>query len=198
MTHHGTHPSAAAATSARTDQTYIRTASGGKCWPLAPAPEDIRLEDIAHHLSQLCRFTGATREFYSVAQHSVLVSEHCGRASTVQAALYGLLHDAAEAYLADIARPVKHSEALAGYRAAEATLQRVIYRRFGLTAPEPRIVKLMDAWVLHAELRDLVRGADPRHSEIAALHPSIEPLPPKDARLRFLARFEALAPAEVW
>lgn len=82
--------------------------SSGRAVPLVRTPAvAISVRDIAAHLSKICRFAGATRVFYSVAQHSVLVStlmaEHgpAGR-------LYGLLHDAHEAYVGDIPQPVKH------------------------------------------------------------------------------------------
>src|SRR6266496_3875421 len=68
-----------------------------------PKPEDVDIRDIAHALSNQCRFTGHTKEFYSVAQHSVLVSTFCAP----EDAAWGLLHDASEAYLSDIASPVK-------------------------------------------------------------------------------------------
>jgi len=79
--------------------------SGGTFDILNPRAEDVRIEDIAHALSQQCRFTGHTKTFYSVAQHSVL-------ASTLVAApdeLWALLHDASEAYMGDMNRPLKHA-----------------------------------------------------------------------------------------
>lgn len=82
---------------------YIQTASHRKFWPLDPRPEDVDINDIAHALSNLCRFTGHSSEFYSVSQHSVIASQLVPRAS----ALAALLHDSAEAYMGDIARPWK-------------------------------------------------------------------------------------------
>lgn len=84
----------------------ITTVSGRVVSFVDPKPETISLEDIAGHLSKLCRFGGATREFYSVAQHSVLVShiaEALGGSAT-----WGLFHDAAEAYTNDIVTPLKN------------------------------------------------------------------------------------------
>lgn len=79
---------------------WILTSTGRQFWPLQPRADEICIEDIAHHLSMQCRFTGATRFHYSVAQHSVLVSQ---LAPDGENPLWGLLHDAAEAYLVDVA-----------------------------------------------------------------------------------------------
>lgn len=83
---------------------WIQTYTGRQFWPLDPKPEEVCIEDIAHALSQQCRYAGHTIRFYSVAQHSVEIALRVPRA----AALWGLLHDAAEAYLVDLPRPVKY------------------------------------------------------------------------------------------
>lgn len=74
-----------------------------KFYPLDPRPEDVDIRDIAHALSNVCRFAGHTRFHYSVAQHSFLASVY----APPESALPALLHDAAEAYMGDIARPWK-------------------------------------------------------------------------------------------
>ena len=79
---------------------WMQTHSGIQFWPLDPRPEDILIEDIAHALSNQCRFAGHCCFHYSVAQHSVLVSENV----PAQDAMWGLLHDAGEAYLVDLPR----------------------------------------------------------------------------------------------
>ena len=81
---------------------YSMTASGLGFDPEDPKPEAIVIEDIAHALSNICRFGGHTGSFYSVAQHSVLVSLH----TNAKFARAGLMHDASEAYIGDIIRPV--------------------------------------------------------------------------------------------
>ena len=81
---------------------WIQTYTKKKFDLLDPKPEMVCIEDVAHHLSNVCRFSGACSEFYSVAQHSVLVSEVCSPDSAV----WGLLHDAGEAYYGDIVTPI--------------------------------------------------------------------------------------------
>lgn len=99
--------SAAPGTPRRGDS--IQTFNGGKFWPLDPQPEDVRLEDVAHALAMKCRYGGHCRRFYSVAQHSVLMADWLAQLPDVKwwEPLWALLHDAGEAYLADIPRPVK-------------------------------------------------------------------------------------------
>ena len=173
---------------ARDPRQAIRTSSGQLFWPLDAREAEIKLEDLAHALSHLCRFVGHSRHFFSVAQHSVLVSRLCPAAD----ALWGLLHDGSEAYLGDVARPIKYTVCFESYRAAEAKLQALIYRRFGLTGPEPATVKAADTLALHIELRDLVNSSDPAHAAAAAGAAAIVPHKPEVARHLFLERFTHL------
>jgi len=169
----------------------IHTYSGTDVPVMAPAAVHIHLEDIAHALAMLCRFGGHTREFYSVAQHSVFVSHLVPAAD----ALHGLLHDASEAYLSDIIRPVKHLKAMAPYRAVEAQLQAVIYGRFGLAATMPESVHDMDNALLVTEASELlpVRPAWVDGLPSVTLKGPIVCWPPAVAKQRFLARFAALS-----
>lgn len=109
--------------------TVIELRSGLFFDPLEPEESTFTIQDIAHGLANTCRFNGQCSEFYSVAQHSVLVSrwleEQC---FAPHVRLQGLLHDASEAYIADVSRPVKHAPQFAAYRAVEARLQEAIYR----------------------------------------------------------------------
>lgn len=122
----------------RTDQERkgkIRTFSGLYVNPLRLYPDDIRISDIAHHLSLICRYTGACPDHYSVAQHSVYVGERMwARYQTAEAALAGLLHDAAEAYFNDIASPVKHDPRMQWYRDLEHEATLMIYAKFRVDA----------------------------------------------------------------
>lgn len=130
---------------------WQQTRSGKRFYPLNPRSEDIDIVDIAWHLSLLCRFTGAVKYMYSVAQHSVLVSYY----TPPQYALEGLLHDGAEAYLNDIARPIKHNDKLAGYCEIEDIVSAAIARKYNLQYPFPKEVKYWDDRVLVNEKRDL-------------------------------------------
>ena len=132
---------------------HIMTYTGKLIEPLNPDPALIVIEDIAHALSQVCRFTGHTRHFLSVAQHSVLAS----RIVPPELALTALLHDASEAYLSDIARPIKQQPEFGTvYKAAETRLMYVIAERFGFAWPMPDAVHVADEILLRSEQRDLM------------------------------------------
>jgi hypothetical protein len=168
---------------------WIQTYSGLKMYPLDPRPEEICIEDIAHALSNICRFTGHCSQFYSVAQHSVYVSTHVSDAN----ALWGLLHDASEAYLCDIARPVKHSAELMGYRIAEKRLQSVIAVKFGLSPEQPDEIDVADKLLLVTEARDLgLLTPEWDHFKITPLEMHIHPVPPENAKRVFLDWLEVI------
>ena len=95
-----------------------------------PKPEMVHIEDIANALSNICRFTGHVKKFYSVALHSVRVSYLVPPEDALQA----LLHDATEAYMSDINSPLKHTDALAGYRLLEQRMWEVIAEKYGIPA----------------------------------------------------------------
>lgn len=174
---------------------HIRLISGALFNPLEPELETFPIDVIAHALSHICRFTGHTRWFYSVAQHSVIVADMLADQYGAEHGRYGLLHDAPEAFVADVSRPVKHHPTLGGYRAIENRLQRAIYRDHGLLNPEPSMVKAVDTFVLDVEMRDLMVGSDPVHRIRAASFPPIVPLSAEDARAEFLSRYAQLWPS---
>src|SRR4051812_30250690 len=80
---------------------WMQTFTGRQFWPVDPRADEIAIEDIARALAMTCRFGGHVRFHYSVAQHSFLVSLVC----SPEHALWGLLHDASEAYLGDVVWP---------------------------------------------------------------------------------------------
>lgn len=167
----------------------IRTRSGRLLNPIAPDPDAIVITDIAHALSQLCRFGGHTSSPFSVAQHSVAVSEAAAKTDPL-AGMWGLLHDASEAYIVDIPRPVKMLPQLDGYREAERTLQDAIYAKFGCVGIVPPAVHQADDLQLAIEFRDLMpaRPGDMWHVTAWGAA-TIYPMPPPDAALLFLERF---------
>ena len=135
-------------------KTSIRTFTGRRFDILEPRALDVNIKDIAHALSLLCRFTGHVNQFYSVAQHSLIVSSKMPR----EFRLWGLLHDASEAYVADLSRPLKHAPEMSRYRTAEKNVLREICRRFSLKLPEPPEVKEVDRRMCATEMRDLMGG----------------------------------------
>jgi len=131
---------------------WIHTFTGKKFHPLDPDPSMIDIEDIAHALSNLCRYGGHVRRFYSVAQHSCLV----GGAVPERFRAWGLLHDATEAYLVDMPRPIKNE--MPQYKLAETRLSHAICLRFGLDPVEPKAVKDVDTRILRNEAEALLPG----------------------------------------
>ena len=168
---------------------FIGTYSGGRFWPLDPRPEEVLVEDVAHALSMVCRFTGHCARFYSVAEHCVLVSRLVPR----EDALAGLLHDAAEAYVADVSSPVKRSAEFAPYREVEDRIQRTVYARFGLAPEMPEFVHLADRLLCVGEARVLFRTppswvvGKPGIGENLVVG-----LPPAQAEVLYLERFKEL------
>lgn len=167
----------------------ILTVSGNYISFVEPADNAVLVEDIAHALANICRFAGHTREFYSVAQHSVLVSFIVPPAD----ALAGLFHDAGEAYLGDVTRPLK--QLLPDYCAIEARLQADIFQKLGLPAELPPSVKRADRILLATEQRDLMPPHNDDWPLIAGIEPladRIEPWTPWLARTMFLDRYREL------
>lgn len=122
---------------------YIITYTKKQMSPTAPQPGDIDIKDIAHCLSYMCRANGHIRSFYSVAQHCIsCYHEAKARGYTDKVCLALLLHDASEAYLADITRPVKKS--LNTYLEIESVLQTTIYRKYGLESFSQKETELID------------------------------------------------------
>lgn len=142
-------------------QSYIQTYTGCQFKPYNPIPEHIYIEDIAHSLSQQCRFNGHTREFYSVAQHSVLVAEQC----QPRAKMWGLLHDAAEAYVSDLATPIKSY--MYPYVEMEDKIHAAVIERFLIPIDDEihRDVKAADRNMLVEEARCLM-NPDPAFEKI--------------------------------
>lgn len=172
---------------------WIQTRTGQAFWPVEFIGE-IKLEDIAHSLSQICRFNGHTSWYYSVAQHSVIAS------CLIQPhwAKWGLLHDAAEAYIGDITRPLKKTmyvkrpgtDDFMSVADLERCLQHKIADRFGLEWPAPwEHIERIDLRLLHNERRILL-GEAPLEwnshgpNEVVYINPKL----PAEAKQMFLYR----------
>jgi hypothetical protein len=164
---------------------------------LDPQVKDVSIIDIATALSRICRFTGHTSCFYSVAQHSVSVS----RIVPPEFALQGLLHDAAEAYLGDVSTPLK--QLIPEYKVIEHRVERVICRAFDLPFPLDPSIKQADLRMLVTEKRDLMPRVLMRSSEtdevawfpfagVEPLEESVYPVCPSKAKRMFLDRYAEL------
>ena len=131
---------------------HIRTFTGLYIDVFDPTPDMICIEDIAHGLSNVCRFAGQIPEFYSVAHHSVLVHNRVQKEFRLQA----LLHDASEAYLGDMPSPIKRK--LPAYKNVEKKLMKVIADKFGFDHKLHYSVKEADKNVLEMEWEYFVNG----------------------------------------
>ena len=112
---------------------WIRTYTKRIVNPLDLRPEDIHIDDIAHHLSTSNRFVGALRTPVSIAQHSICVARLVRGWKGPEFGLFGLLHDASEAYLGDVSKWLKQHPSMGEYMAAEERAQQAIYEKFGLS-----------------------------------------------------------------
>lgn len=169
----------------------MNTITGQPFYLLRPAMSKVRLFDIAYGLSNLCRFAGQTREFYSVAQHCVLVSELM---PTRELALQGLLHDAAEAYTGDFTSPMK--SLFNGYKDdIEEPIEREIFSQLGVPFPMDPAVKVADTKVLATEIRDLMRGTLWQEDLPEPLEWVIGPWTPQEARRMWLHTWHGLQEA---
>lgn len=166
---------------------WIQTFTGRQFWPLDPRADEVCIEDIAHHLSMQCRYSGAVKRFYSVAEHCCLLVE----AAPPYLKLIALMHDAAEAYLVDVPRPIKKS--LAVYYELERGVEQVVAKKFGLVWPWHHEVMTLDTRICTDERLQLMAAPPiPWAEELPALGVTIESLEPAIAERRFLDMFERL------
>ena len=174
---------------------YLQTVSGRFVNPFDPDPEQLDIADITRALANTCRFGGHCRSFYSVAQHSVIVSELVERrGGDVEDVFAALMHDAAEAYLGDMPHPIKHRSALGeAFKAAEDHLEQAIRKHFNIKPDVPE-VKRADRALLATERRAFsgenwhwpeLEGVEPLELELTAW-------PPDEAARAFAARYAEL------
>jgi 5'-deoxynucleotidase YfbR-like HD superfamily hydrolase len=149
----------------------------------------------------MCRFNGSVRKFYSIAEHSVRVSQICSPENQ----LWGLLHDSGEFATADVNRPLKYSPGMGVYRLYERKTQAAIMQHFGQPTEEPAEVKAADRRLLVTEQRDLMAKGEispgsfrESYAEILPLEETIIPWTSKKAEREFLARFRALTAESIF
>lgn len=169
--------------------TWIMTRSGRHFDLLNPRSTEIKIDDIATGLSNICRFTGQLPCFYSVAQHCVMASHIVHERFSLEA----LLHDAQEAYVGDMSTPLKSM--LPGYKEIEDKIESVIRSMFGLPSKQSPEVKQADLKMLATERRFF--GLDdgtkwPILDGIVPLDVVIDAMTPEQAKKEFLKRFVEL------
>jgi len=176
---------------------WFQSFTGKKIYPLDFRPEDVDIQDIAHALGHLCRFNGHTRVFYSVAQHSCL----CSHLVPANQALDALMHDASEAYLCDMVRPLKKFAAFNGiegvtsFRDVEDRIMTTIAKKYGIHFPFTPEIHRADNVALVTEARDLM-GVNALLAWNYADKPApfeIIPLSPEESVELFLSRFSELS-----
>jgi 5'-deoxynucleotidase YfbR-like HD superfamily hydrolase len=171
---------------------WIETFTGKRFELLDPKPEQICIEDIAHALAMSVRFCGHVQKFYSVAEHSVHVSNVCDPEN----ALWGLLHDASEAYIADLSRPLKHCTPIGPpYIELEEKIMTAIATKFDLPTKMPSNVKWADSVLLFAEKEKLMAGVpwgNKWDHDGTRFYGTLWCLDPIHAEQEFLLRFQRL------
>ena len=164
---------------------WILTSTGKHFDLFEPQTDMIDPRDISHALAHLCRFNGHTREFYSVAQHSCIVAELVPE----EHKLVALLHDAPEAYLGDMTRPLK--QWIPAYQGFEDVVWQRVCERFGLALELPSCIHQADLIALATERRDLMPTDPAIWDCLADIHPMVEiirPWPAAEARLTYHQR----------
>jgi len=154
---------------------WMQTYGGQRFWPLDPRADEVDIWDIAHSLSMQCRYAGHCLQFYSVAEHCVHIARWLdARGHDRQTCLWGLLHDAGEAYVLDMVRPLKRS--LPQFEAIERRVMSAVTGHFRLPLGVPEIVKECDNRILVDEKMQNMRPG---------LAWSTDGLEPLDVTLRF-------------
>jgi hypothetical protein len=158
------------------EESFIQTFSGRKFFPFNPKVDDIDIEDVAHALSNTCRYSGHCKKFYSVAQHSYLVSFKCNPEN----AMWGLLHDGAECYSGgDIPTPIKHF--VPEMQNIEKGILKLLSTKFDLTYPIPQDVHEADKSMFLIEWSNLMTQKETKDEFVI--------WSPKKAKKMFLQRY---------
>lgn len=174
--------------------TYVSTYLGNRFYPLEPRIDKVAIEDIAHGLAFQCRFNGQTCDFYSVAQHSLIVADLVPQSHRLAA----LLHDAAEAYLGDMVKPLK--VLMPEFSAVEDKVTALIAKAFGVSFRDYAPIKRADLIALATEKRDLMPYSTEDWDYLQGIEPLpelIRPMSPMEAKVAFLDRYSTLTGKQV-
>lgn len=154
----------------------------------SPQHSDFTIEDIAHGLSHICRFAGQTVKFYSVAEHCVHVSNIIGEGDQY----VGLMHDAPEAFIGDVVKPLKNL--LPDYQTIEDRVEAAVMERFSVPLPFPQTVKIADVEMLRCEKLQAMNNQDNWQDQVTSKIADIKLQfwSPKEAKQAFLERFNEL------
>lgn len=176
---------------------WMQTRRGGQFWPMDPRAEDVRVDDIAGHLSKICRYNGATIRFYSVAEHSAVMAQwFLDQGYSAATAFWALNHDAGEAYGPDIIRPIKSQPEMAFMRGVEDAIMLEVCKAFDMDPVMPAIVKEADTRILLDERAQIM--APTSHDwrvKGPPLGVEILGLDPEPARIKFLKLWHNLVHA---
>lgn len=172
---------------AKTNKILIQTFTGKSLDVLNPSADDICIEDIAHALSNTARFGGHLNQFFSVAQHCLIVEEQCKD----EEKLWALLHDATEAYLSDVVTPLKKSEIFKGYKTIEKQLEKVIFEKYGLYGDIPKSVDIIDKSSFYIEIANFYDHWPKDKLDQLPNYP-VKAMTPAEAEVAYLKRFYEL------
>lgn len=177
------------------DMATMNTYTGNKIDPMSMTASDISIQDIAHALSLTCRGGGHVSYFFSVAQHSInCMNEAKARGWSERLQLACLLHDASEAYISDIIRPVKAH--LSNYLEIESSIMNAIFERFGLadlSEEENAMWKQIDDDMMNFELKNLMKGEAYRDTDNLSSVPAVAERPWREVEDEFEAECKKLA-----
>lgn len=178
---------------------YIDMFSGAIFHPLDPSPEEILVEDIILGLANTSRYNGGTSDFYSTAQHCVIMSYIAEEDYGLEMARAALLHEVGEVYCGEIVKPVK--DQIPDFERIECPITRIAFEKFGLDPDlwNCEAIRKLDMLMVAIEYRDLRENCD-LHKMGCAHYPDpdpeiiIDPLSPKRAWVAFWKRFAELFP----
>ena len=174
--------------------TILTSWSGVDINITSPQASDIHIKDIAHSLSMICRYNGTTRYHYSVAQHSLAVANVAQKMGyPPEQVLYALLHDATEAYICDIPRPLK--SLLSEYRKIEQSLNQVIMDKFGISGVDTTTVDVIDYNIVYDEALEVLDKTPSwlnRYTSVAKDRTLFRRMNPTDAYKLFMNKYNEL------